>query len=132
MLQVIQRMNVLRRSIAAFLLIAWLPAVSACPLTCTFPQGAADCCEMDSTAPGSSDTCADCGTFENGVPLWVHVAMPAPDRKTDAWLTTLLSALAEDAANKPLLFGHSAIPPEPPLWQFISRTAQPARGPSFA
>lgn len=126
-------MTALRRTIAALLLVAWLPAVNVCALVDAFPSGGADpCCETESSAPVPTDTCGDCTTLENGFRLSATGSLvPTLDRRPDAWLTSLLATLAGEAAKKPLLFEHSAIPPEPPLWQFIARTAAPARGPSF-
>ena len=128
-------MRVLRPIIAALLFLAWLPAVNACTLETVFPQAVAyPCCEMESSAPTPSDSCARCSALENGLALSALAApaVPAHDLHADTWLTDLLAALAERTANKPLLFEHSSTPPQPSLWQFVSRTALPARGPSLA
>ena len=127
-------MSAFRHLIAALVLVAWLPAVNACAVANAFPATVADnCCETESSAPAPSDSCADCNTLETGLPLSALVPLlaPIPDRHANAWLTDLLAALTAEAANKAPLFEHSAIPPEPPLWQFVARTAAPARGPSF-
>lgn len=126
-------MSALRRTIAAILFVAWLPAANVCALVEAFPAGGVDpCCETESSAPVPTNTCADCTTLENGFPMSAPAPfVPTLDRQPDAWLTNLLATLASEAANKPLPFEDSAGPPEPPLWQSVARTAAPARGPSF-
>lgn len=128
-------MRFLRPIVAALLFLAWLPAVNACALETVFPQAVAYfCCEMESSVPTPSDSCARCSALENGLSLssLAALAIPTQDLRPDAWLTDLLAALTAKTAHKPLLFEHSSSPPQPSLWQFVSRTALPARGPSLA
>ena len=127
-------MSAFRRTIAAILFVAWLPAANVCALVEAFPTGGADpCCETESSAPVPTDTCSDCTTLENGFRLSTPAPLvPTLNQEPNAWLSSLLATLALDAANKPLPFEDSAGPPEPPLWQLVARTAAPARGPSLA
>lgn len=128
-------MTALRRTVAAFLLVAWLPAVNVCALTYIFPAAELDpCCQTELSAPPPTEKCGDCVTLENGLPLssLTPLVAQAPDIHVDAWLTDLLATLVTAAAKKPLLFEHTAIPPEPPLWQLVACTALPVRAPSFA
>lgn len=128
-------MSVLREIIAAFLVLAWLSAVNACPLANAFPHILLNgCCETDSPAPAHFDACASCSALESGRVLseLTPVAIPALSPVADAWLTELLAAQARGPAGPSLFVEPDAIPPQPSLWQFVSRTALPARGPSLA
>lgn len=127
-------MRALRPIIAALLFLVWLPAANVCALVEAFPAGGADpCCETESSAPVPADTCGDCTTLENGFRLSAPApSVPTLNRGPDAWLTSLFALIASDAVNNSLPVEDSAGHLEPPLWQFVSRTALPARGPSLA
>lgn len=130
-------MSFLRSIIAAVLLLGWLPAVNGCILASAFPSVIGDPCSQpcggESSGLAGTNSCADCSTLEKGLSLssLTPIAVPIPDRRVDGWLTDLLIALAAKATSAGSVIEHSFIPPEPPLWQLISRTALPVRGPSL-
>ncbi len=124
----------LRNSLLVLLFVAWFPAANACTLAAVFPQTFTVCCEGDE-GPGMpcESSCAGCVALENGFSLaLLHPFLaPIPVRFEDAGLMRLFASLAAARVEQQAPAESTLSPPEPPLWQFVARTALPVRGPSL-
>ncbi len=130
-------MNVVRHyrniffTLVAFL---WLPASAHCQLE-SVPGLEFLQCAVDAQTPGGSNDCSDSGCcavekspYQSG---HIRATIPSPD------LLPLLPVALTDSADKlsaeVSVAAFVVVPPElPRCWQFVFRTALPARAPSLA